>query len=81
MIELLEEFRWWDKDIEEVNRLIPLLSDSDMEYGIIAKGIENTLKNVGILGSEGMKQTDQTILDIMLESPKAVSSSGCKRVL
>ena len=47
--------------------------------GIIAKGIENTLKNVGILGSEGMRQTDQTILDIMLESPKAGSVSGCKK--
>ena len=30
MIELLEEFRWWDKDIEEINELIPILSCSDM---------------------------------------------------
>lgn len=36
--------------------------------GIIAKGVENTLNNVGILGGEGMKQTDQTILDIMLDT-------------
>ena len=33
--------------------------------GIIAKGIENTLRNVGRLGAEGMRGTDETILDIM----------------
>ena len=33
--------------------------------GIIAKGIENTLRNVGLLGAEGMRGTDETILDIM----------------
>lgn len=32
MINLLEEFKWWDKDIEEINDLIPLLSNSDIEY-------------------------------------------------
>ena len=32
MIGLLEEFRWWDKDIKEVNELIPLLSNPDIEY-------------------------------------------------
>ena len=31
MINLLEIFKWWDKDIEEINELIPLLSDSDIE--------------------------------------------------
>ena len=31
MIELLEEFKWWDKDIEEINALIPVLTDSDLE--------------------------------------------------
>ena len=31
MIGLLEEFRWWDKDIEEINALIPLLTSSDTE--------------------------------------------------
>ena len=33
--------------------------------GIIAKGIENTLRNVGRLGAEGMRGTDEPILDIM----------------
>lgn len=28
---LLLELKWWDRDIEEINSLIPLLSDSDLE--------------------------------------------------
>lgn len=32
MIDLLEEFKWWDKEIDEINDLIPLLSNSDLEY-------------------------------------------------
>lgn len=28
---LLENFRWWDRDIEEINDLIPLLSNPDIE--------------------------------------------------
>lgn len=35
--------------------------------GIITKGVENTIKNVGYLGREGMKETDREILKIMLE--------------
>ncbi|MBE6874271.1 MAG: CatB-related O-acetyltransferase [Ruminococcus albus] len=31
MIELLEKFSWWDKSIEEINALIPLLTCSDTE--------------------------------------------------
>ena len=31
LIELMEKFKWWDKDIEEINRLIPLLTSSDLE--------------------------------------------------
>ena len=50
MIELLEEFRWWDKDIEEVNRLIPLLSNSDIEY--VKQRIKEYLENGGV-GSVG----------------------------
>lgn len=33
--------------------------------GIVAKGVENTIANVGRLASVGMKGTDETILDIM----------------
>ncbi|MDE6780098.1 MAG: CatB-related O-acetyltransferase [Ruminococcus sp.] len=31
LINLMLEFRWWDKSIEEINSLIPLLSCSDLE--------------------------------------------------
>lgn len=31
LIELLERFRWWDKSIEEINELIPLLTSGDLE--------------------------------------------------
>ncbi len=32
LIELLERFKWWDKSIAEINDLIPLLTNSDLEY-------------------------------------------------
>ena len=31
LIELLEKFAWWDKPIEEINALIPILTSSDLE--------------------------------------------------
>ena len=31
LIELLERFKWWDKSIEEIDSLIPLLTNSDLE--------------------------------------------------
>jgi len=31
LIDLLLRFRWWDKSIEEINRLIPILTCSDLE--------------------------------------------------
>jgi virginiamycin A acetyltransferase len=31
LTELLLRFRWWDKSVEEINRLIPLLTCSDLE--------------------------------------------------
>ena len=34
--------------------------------GIIQKGVENTIDNVGRLAREGMRKTDQEILDIMV---------------
>ncbi len=38
--------------------------------GIVTKGVDKTVSNVGILAREGMRQTDKTILRIML-------SDGC----
>ena len=35
--------------------------------GIVAKGVENTISNVGRLASMGMRQTDQEIVQIMIE--------------
>ncbi len=35
--------------------------------GIVTKGVDKTVKNVGRLASEGMRQTDETILQIMLD--------------
>ena len=31
LINLLLAFKWWDKEIEEINALIPLLTCSDLE--------------------------------------------------
>ena len=38
--------------------------------GIVTKGVDKTVTNIGRLAREGMRQTDETILDIML-------SDGC----
>ena len=35
--------------------------------GIVGKDVEDTIKNVGILASEGMKDTNDTIIDIMVK--------------
>ena len=31
LIELLEKFQWWNKSIEEINQLIPILTSSNLE--------------------------------------------------
>lgn len=36
--------------------------------GIITKGVENTIKNIGLLGHDGMKETDKKIMEIMLST-------------
>ena len=37
--------------------------------GIVTKGVENTIDNVGRLGRVGMRETDQEILRIMTGQP------------
>lgn len=32
MIELMLKFRWWDRSVEEINGLIPILSCSDLSF-------------------------------------------------
>ena len=34
--------------------------------GIVAKGVENSLRNVGRLGKQGMKETNNEIIAIMV---------------
>ena len=34
--------------------------------GIVSKGVENTIKNIGELASRGMRATDEKIIDIMI---------------
>ena len=36
--------------------------------GIVTKGVDATVRNVGILAREGMRETDKTILEIMLNN-------------
>ena len=43
MIALLLEWKWWDKPIEEINRLIPILTNSDIEK--VKKQIRELLNN------------------------------------
>jgi hypothetical protein len=33
--------------------------------GLVSKGVENTIRNISALGSEGMKETDKKIIQIM----------------
>ena len=35
--------------------------------GIVTKGVENTIRNVGRLARDGMSETDREIIRIMLE--------------
>ena len=35
--------------------------------GIVKKGIENTITNIGTLGRDGMAQTNEVVLSIMLD--------------
>ncbi len=47
---LLLKFKWWDKPIEEINALIPLLTNSDLEWvkrelkGMLGDNTHGTLK-------------------------------------
>lgn len=38
--------------------------------GIVTKGVENTIHNVGLLAKDGMKETDKEIIKIMIEKCK-----------
>ena len=36
--------------------------------GLVSKGVENTIRNIYALGHDGMKETDQEILRIMIDN-------------
>ena len=36
--------------------------------GIVVKGVENTIKNIGTLASIGMRETDTTIINLMIDN-------------
>ncbi len=48
------------------------MSKSDKQFyggdGIVTKGVENTIRNVGRLAKDGMSETDKEIIRIMLET-------------
>lgn len=49
--------------------------------GIVSKGVENTIRNVGQLGRDGMRETDREIVRIMLQKrePDTASQSTGNR--
>ena len=36
--------------------------------GIVTKGVENTIRNIGRLASDGMRKTDEEIINIMIRN-------------
>jgi L-cysteine desulfidase len=36
--------------------------------GIVEKGVENTIRNVGELARDGMRETDKLIIDMMTKN-------------
>ena len=54
MIELLLRLQWWNKDINEIQQLIPLLTDSNIEYvKMTLKNIINGSQQIGACSSTG----------------------------
>ena len=50
---------------------LSMFRDGNQFYGgdgIVKKGVENTIANVGRLARDGMRETDREILRLMLES-------------
>ncbi|GEB76918.1 L-cysteine desulfidase family protein [Sporolactobacillus inulinus] len=44
--------------------------------GIVTKGVDATIRNVGVLAKDGMRQTDRQIIDIMLNRTSSKQSAG-----
>ncbi len=58
------------------------MESHDMQFydgeGIVVKGVENTIKNVGELACRGMKETDRVIIRMMTEKRTADSGGICR---
>ncbi|WP_028977158.1 serine dehydratase subunit alpha family protein [Sporolactobacillus terrae] len=46
--------------------------------GIVTKGVDATIRNVGVLAKDGMRQTDRQIIDIMLNRTSSKQPAGNK---
>ena len=44
--------------------------------GIVTKGVDNTIRNVGELARDGMRETDRKIVELMLENLAAPAEAG-----
>ncbi|GAY75543.1 hypothetical protein NBRC111894_1097 [Sporolactobacillus inulinus] len=42
----------------------------------MTKGVDATIRNVGVLAKDGMRQTDRQIIDIMLNRTSSKQSAG-----
>ena len=36
--------------------------------GIVSKGVENTIRNIGVIARDGMAETDKEIINLMLNN-------------
>ena len=48
-------------------RLAMTGAEASAQDGIVAGDVEQTIRNLGLLGTRGMAVTDQVILDMMLD--------------
>lgn len=44
--------------------------------GIVSQGVDNTIRNVGALARDGMRETDRKIVELMLENMTAPTAEG-----
>ena len=74
LIALLLQFKWWDKSIDEVNTLIPLLTSSDLEK--VRKELK-ALNNTGITYRREQEADHRAVEELIRESFWNVYRPGC----
>ena len=55
---------YWFFQLWRLDWHVPMFYGGD---GIVVKGVENTIRNIGTLASEGMRETDRTIIRMMIQ--------------